>query len=68
MSRTSVCRCHKWFKDGREEVRVNEMCGRERNARKSESAEKIRNFLSEAGPLSIMTIRIQFGFDVVTVR
>ena len=42
MSRATVFRWHKKFQEGREEVRDEERCGRERDVRTPDLVDKIR--------------------------
>ena len=46
MSRATVFRLHKKFQEGREEVRDEERCGRERDVRMPDLVDKIRFWMS----------------------
>lgn len=56
-----------WDKDGSEESRDDERCGRVRDISASELIENIRNFLCEGHRASIMSISLQFGVGVAIV-
>lgn len=68
MGRSSVFEWHKRFKEGRESVRDDERCEREREVRTPELVEKIRNFMDEDRRVSIETISTQFDVSVGTVH
>ena len=67
MSRATVFRWHKKFQDGRDEVRDEERCGRERDVRTPDLVEKIRKFLDEDRRVSLLTVAAQFGVGEATV-
>ena len=67
MSRATVFRWHKKFQEGREEVRDEERCGRERDVRTPDLVDKIRKFLDEDRRVSLLTVAAQFGVGEATV-
>ena len=68
MSRATVIRWHKKFQEGREEVRDEERCGRERDVRTPDLVDKIRKFLDEDRRVSLLTVAAQFGVGEATVH
>ena len=68
MSRATVFRWHKKFQEGREEVRDEERCGRERDVRTPDLVDKIRKFLDEDRRVSLLTVAAQFGVGEATVH
>ena len=67
MNRASVFEWHKRFKEGRESVRDDEMCGRSKEVRKPELIGQIKNFKGKDRRVSIKTISAQFDVSVETV-
>ena len=64
----SVFEWHKRFKEGRESVRDDEMCGRSNEARTPEYIGQIKNFIDNDRPVSIETISAQFDVSMGTVH
>ena len=68
MNRTSVFARHKRFKEGRESVRDDDMCGRSKEVRTTELIGQIKNFLDKDCRVSIETVSAQFDVNVGTVH
>ena len=68
MNRASVFEWHKGFKEGRESVRDDERCGRNKEVRISELIGQIKNFMDKDRHVSIETISAQFDVSVGTVH
>ena len=68
MGRSLVFEWHKRFKEGRESVRDDERCGRNKEVRTPELVRQIRNFMDEDHRVSIETISIKFDVSVGTVH
>ena len=62
-----VFRWHKRFKEGREEVRDDERCGRDSSVRKSDLVDQIGESLEEDRRTSLETIASDFGVSKGTV-
>ncbi|XP_014773258.1 protein GVQW3-like [Octopus bimaculoides] len=67
ISRTSVFRWYKRFKDGRQKVKGDEKKEWKRDIRSSELLEKIRNFLHEDCHMSIRTISLEIRVGVASI-
>ena len=67
MNRASVFEWHKRFKEGRESVRDDEMCGRSKEVRTPELIGQIKNFMDKDCHVSIETISAQFDVSVGSV-
>ena len=59
---------YKKFQDGREEVRDEERCGRERDVRTQDLVDKICKFLDEDRWVSLLTVAAQFGVGEATLH
>ena len=59
---------HKRFKDGRESVRDDERCGRNKEVRKPELISQIKNFMDKDHRVSIETVSAQFDVSVGSVH
>ena len=68
MNRASVFEWHKKFKEGRESVRDDEICGRSKKVRTPELIGQIKNFMDKDRRVSIETISAQFDVSVGTVH
>ena len=68
MNRASVFEWHKRFKEGRESVRDDEMCGRSKEVNTPELIGKIKNFMDKDCRVSIETISAQFDVSMGTVH
>ena len=68
MNRASVFEWHKRFKEGRESVRDDEMCGRSKEINTPELIGQIKNFMDKDHHVSIETISAQFDVSVGTVH
>ena len=68
MNQASVFEWHKRFKEGRESVGDDEMCGRSKKVRTPELISKIKNFLDKDRRVSIETISAQFDVRVGTIH
>ena len=68
MNRESVFKWHKRFKEGRESVRDDEMCGRSKEIRTPKLIGQIKNFMDKDRCVSIETISAQFDVSVRTVH
>ena len=68
MNRALVFEWHKRFKEGRESVRDDERCGRDKEVRTPELIGQIKNFMDKGRRVSIETISAQFNVSVGTVH
>ena len=68
MNRASVLEWHKRFKEGREDVREDERCGRSKEVRIPELIGQIKNFMDKDRRVSIETISAQIDVSVGTVQ
>ena len=68
MNRASVFEWHKRFKEGREFVRDDERCGRNKEIRIPELIGQIKNFMDKDRRVSIEKISAQFDVSVGTVH
>ena len=68
MNRASVFEWHKRFKEGRESVRDDEKCGRNKEVRTPELIGQIKNFMDNDRRVSIETISAQFDVSVGIVQ
>ena len=68
MNRVSVFEWHKRFKEGKESVRDDEMCGRSKELRTPELIGQIKNFMDKDRRVSTKTISAQFDVSVGTVH
>ena len=68
MNRALVFEWHKRFKEGREYVRDDEMCGRSKEVNTPELIGQIKNFMDKDSHVSIETRSAQFHVSVATVR
>ena len=68
MNRASVFEWHKRFKEGRESVRDDESCGRNKEVRTPELIDQIKNFMDKDRRVSTETISAQFDVSVGTVH
>ena len=68
MNRASVFKWHKRFKEGRESVRDDERCGRNKEVRTPELIGQIKNFIDKDRHVSIETISAWFDVSVGTVH
>ena len=68
MNRASVFEWHKRFKEGRESVRDDVMCGRSKEVKTPELIGQIKNFMDKNRRVSIETISAQFDVSVGTVH
>ncbi len=68
MNRGSVLEWHKRFKEGRESVRDDERCGRNKEVNTPELIGQIKNFMDKDRCVSIETISSQFDVSVGTVH
>ena len=68
MNWTSVFEWHKRFKEGKESVRDDERCGRNKEVRTPEFISKIKNFMDKDRRVSIETISAQFDVSVRSVH
>ena len=68
MNRTLVFEWHKRFKEGRESLRDEEMCGKSKEVRTSELIGQIKNFTDNDRLVSIQRISAQFDVSVETVH
>jgi hypothetical protein len=62
-----VCEWRKLFKEGHENVEVDEKSGRPRSHRTNVNAEKVPNIVNSDIRLSIRTMAMQLNFDKETV-
>ena len=67
MNRAWVFEWHKRFKEGRESVKDDERCGRNKEVRTPELISQIKNFINKDRHVSIETISAQFDVSVGTV-
>ena len=68
MNRASVFEWHKRLKEGRESVRDDERCGRNKEVRTPELIGHIKNSMDQDRRVSIETISAQFDVSVGTVH
>ena len=68
MNQAWVFEWHKKSKEGRESVRDDERCGRNKEVRTPELIHQIKNFMGKDRRVSIETIREQFDVSVGTVH
>ena len=68
MNRASVFEWQKKFKEGRESVRDDERCGRNKEVRTPELIGQIKNFMDKDRHVSIEIIRVHFDVSVRTVH
>ena len=68
MNQASVFEWHKRFKEGRESVRDNEGCGRNKKVKTPELIGQIKNFMDKNRRVSIETISAQFDVSVGTLH
>ena len=68
MNQAWVFEWHKRFKEGRESVRDDERCGRNKEVRTPELIGQIKNFMDKDCRVSIETISAQFDVSVGTVH
>ena len=68
INRASVFQWDKWFKEVRESVRDDEMCGRSKEVRTPELIGQIKKFIDKDSRVSIETISAQFDVSVGTVH
>ena len=67
MNRASVFEWHKRFKEGRETMRDDKMCGRSKEVRTPELIGQIKNFTDKDRRVSMETISVQFDVTVHTI-
>ena len=65
MNRASVFERNKWFKEGRESVRDDDMCRRSKEVNTPELIGQIKNFMDKDRRVSIETISAQFDVSLV---
>ena len=68
MNQTSVFEWHQRFKEGRESVRDDERCGKNKEVRTPELIGQIKNFMEKDYRVSKETINAQFDVSVVSVN
>ena len=68
MNRASVFQWHKRFKEGRESVRDDDRCGRNKEVKIPELIGQIKNFMDKDCRVSIETICAQFDINVGTIH
>ena len=68
MNLASVFERHKIFKEGRESVRDDEMCGRSKEVNTPKLIGQIKNFMDKDRRVSIDTISAQFDVSVENVH
>ena len=68
MNRSSVFEWHKRFKEGRESVRDDESCSKNKEVRTPELIGQIKNFMDNDRRVSIGTISALFDVSVGTVH
>ena len=67
MNRESVFVWHKRFKEGRESVKDDKMCGRSKEVRTAELIGQIKNFVDKDRRVSIETISAQLDVSVHSI-